>query len=338
MHSAPHVSWLIPLRDAAATLAEALAGVLSQEGAPPFEVVCVDDGSTDATAAALAALARADSRVRVVQGAGTGLVDALNLGLSHCRAPLIARMDGDDLVSPDRLRVQCAYLAAHPEVAAVGSRVRLLPRPLTAGAARLEAWLDDTLTPAQCLAARFIESPLVHPSMLLRHSALAQVHGWRDLGFAEDWDLLLRLLHAGHLVANVPKVLLHWRDRPERLTRTGAAYRAGQMVLLRAHHLAHGPLRARPFDLWGAGPTGKRLLRALEPFGKRPRRVLDVDPRKRVARGLAITPAAQVGPPPGSPHEPLLLCAVGAAGARESIRGALDPLGWVEGDSYLFCA
>lgn len=337
MNALPLVSWLIPLRDVAATLDEALAGVLSQEGAPPFEVVCVEDSSTDGTTERLAAWARADPRIHLVRGAGTGLVNALNLGLRHCRAPLIARMDGDDLVSPHRLRVQCAYLAAHREVAAVGSRVLLLPRPLTAGAARLQAWLDATLTPAQCSTARFIESPLVHPTWLVRSSALAQLCGWRDLGFAEDWDLLLRLLAAGFLLANVPEVLLFWRDRPERLTRMGKAYRSDQMIRLRAHHLAHGPLRDRPFDLFGAGPTGKRLLRALELFDKRPRRILDVDPRKQLARGLAITSAAQVGPP-GSPLDPLLLCAVGAAGARESIRAALDPLGWVEGESYLFCA
>lgn len=338
MTAQPQVSWLIPLRDAATMLSEALAGVLAQEGAPPFEVVCVDDASTDGTLERLVALAQSDERLRIVQGAGTGLVNALNLGISHCRAPLLARMDGDDLVSPQRLRVQCAYLAAHPEVCAVGSRVLLLPRPLTAGAARLSTWLSATLTPAQCHAGRFIESPLVHPSILVRKCALLQVGGFRDLGFAEDWDLLLRLLHAGFLLANVPEVLLSWRDRPERLTRTGTAYRKEQMVRLRAHHLAEGPLRNRPFDLWGAGPTGKQLLRALEPFGKRPGRVFDVDPRKHVARDISITPAAQVGPPGCSPNDPLLLCAVGAAGARESIRAALDPLGWVEDETYLFCA
>lgn len=330
----PAVSVLLPARDAEATLAEALAGVLAQEGAPPFEVVCVDDGSRDGTGALLAAAARADGRVRVVRGAGTGLVDALNLGLGCCRAPLVARMDADDLVHPARLREQLALLAAAPQVGAVGSLVRLLPRPLTAGAARLEEWLDGLVTPQQCAHARFIEAPLVHPSITFRRAALEAVGGFRDRGWAEDWDLLLRLVEAGFQLAKVPQVLLWWRDRPERLTRTGAAYRAGRMVALRAFHLAQGPLATRPFDLWGAGPTGKRLLRALELHGKRPRRVLDVDPRKQLARGLRITPAARVGPPDGH----LVVCAVGAAGARETIRAALEPLGHREGQDFLFAA
>jgi cellulose synthase/poly-beta-1,6-N-acetylglucosamine synthase-like glycosyltransferase len=331
---APALSVLLPARDAAATLAEALEGVLAQEGAPPFEVVCVDDGSTDRTPAVLAQYAARDPRVRLVRGAARGLVAALQLGLSHCRAPLIARMDADDLVHPARLRLQAGFLTANPAVGAVGSLVRLVPGPLTPGLARLEAWLDSCVTPEECALARFVEAPLVHPSITFRRSALDVVGGFQDRGWAEDWDLLLRLAQAGYGLAKVPEVLLWWRDSPSRLTRTGPAYRPGQMVLLRAHHLAQGPLRGRPFDLWGAGPTGKKLLRALEPHGLRPRRVIDIDPRKQVARGVPITQASQVGPPDGA----LVLCAVGAAGARETIRAALLPLGYREGPDFLFAA
>ncbi len=330
----PALSVLLPARDAAATLSEALEGVLAQEGAPSFEVVCVDDGSTDGTSALLAGFAARDARVRVVRGAGEGLVAALQLGLSQCRGPLVARMDADDLVHPARLRLQTAFLAANPAVGAVGSLVRLVPGPLTPGLARLEAWLDACVTQEECALARFVEAPLVHPSITFRRSALDAVGGFVDRGWAEDWDLLLRLAQAGYGLAKVPEVLLWWRDSPSRLTRTGPAYRPEQMVLLRAHYLAQGPLRGRPFDLWGAGPTGKRLLRALEPHGLRPRRVLDIDPRKQMARGVAITPAAQVGPPDGA----LVLCAVGAAGARETIRAALEPLGYREGPDFLFAA
>ncbi|MBS2025578.1 MAG: glycosyltransferase family 2 protein [Deltaproteobacteria bacterium] len=331
---APAVSWLIPIQNAEDTLAEALSGVLAQRHAPDFEVVCVDDASRDRTPELLADFARADPRIRIIKGQGTGLVDALNLGFAHCTGDLVARMDADDLVSPDRLSLQCAYLRDHPGCAGVGSRVRLWPQPLTQGAARFQAFLDDTLTHEQLHAARFIESPLVHPTLTLRREVLQALHGWRDLGFAEDWDLVLRLLHGGHRLAKVPEVLLDWRDRPQRLTRTGSAYRAEQHMRLRAYHLANGPLKNRAFDLWGAGPTGKRLLRALESHGLRPRKVFDIDPRKHVARGVTITPGSDIRPPDGT----LLLCAVGAASAHESLRAALEPVGYREDDTYIFCA
>jgi hypothetical protein len=127
---------------------------------------------------------------------------------------------------------------------------------------------------------------------------------------------------------------LHWRDSPERLTRTGAAYSEESMFRLRAHYLARGPLRGRSFDIWGAGPTGKRLARELERHRLRPRAFYDVDARKRLARGRPVL-LEQDLPPAG---EALMVCAVGAAGAREEIRSALEAHGYREGTSFLFAA
>jgi glycosyltransferase involved in cell wall biosynthesis len=270
--------------------------------------------------------------VRVVRGEGWGLVQALNLGLAHCRGELIARMDADDLVHPDRLRLQAEALAKDASLGAVGSLVRCFPAPLSPGLARLEDWLNATVTAEECRNGRFVEAPLVHPSATFRREALAG--GWEDRGWAEDWDLLLRLCEQGWQLAKVPAVLLYWRDSPQRLTRTGAAYREESMFRLRAHYLARGPLRGRTFDLWGAGPTGKRLARELEAHGLRPRAFYDVDARKRLARGRPVLSERDL-PPPG---DALMLCAVGAAGAREEIRALLQARGYREGTHFHFAA
>jgi glycosyltransferase involved in cell wall biosynthesis len=325
------ISVLLPAKDASATLPEALRGVLAQRRPPPFEVVCVDDASADATPALLAA-AQTDPRIRVVRGEGLGLVVALNLGLAHCRGDLIARMDADDLMHPDRLRLQAEALAQDARLGAVGSLVHCFPTPLSPGLTRLQDWLNRTVTREQCRNGRFVEAPLVHPSTMFRREALGS--GWEDHGWAEDWDLLLRLVEQGWELAKVPEMLLEWRDSPGRLTRTGAAYGEDRMVRLRAHYLARGPLRGREFDLWGAGPTGKRLARELERHGLRPRFFYDVDRKKRLARGRPVLLEREL-PPPG---EALMLCAVGAAGARKEIRSVLELRGYVEGAHFLFAA
>jgi glycosyltransferase involved in cell wall biosynthesis len=336
------ISVLLPARNASATLHEALQGMLAQRGAPPFEVICVDDASTDATPSLLAEAARRDPRVRVVRGEGRGLVAALNLGLSHCKGGLIARMDADDLVHPDRLRLQAELMESDPELGAAGSLVTCG----SPGLARLEAWLNATVTKEQCRNARFIEAPLVHPSTIFRREALggasfardgqgeAWEAGWADRGWAEDWDLLLRLVERGWQLAKVPQNLLVWRDSEHRLTRTAPAYRFEQMSRLRAHYLARGPLRGRPFDVWGAGPSGKRLARELEAHGLRPRAFFDVDRSKQIARGHPVLREHEL-PPPG---DALMLCAVGAAGAREEIRAVLERRGYREGAHFLFAA
>src|SRR5439155_1302689 len=117
---------------------------------------------------------------------------ALNLGLAHCRGELIARMDADDLVHPDRLRLQAEMLAMDAALGAAGSLIDCIPRPLSPGMARLERWLNQTVTAEQCRNARFIEAPLVHPSATFRRDALQG--GWEDHGWAEDWDLQLRMV------------------------------------------------------------------------------------------------------------------------------------------------
>ncbi len=330
----PQISVLLPARNAAATLREAAGSMLAQVDAPPLELVLIDDRSTDATRDVATGVAARDSRVRVIDGPGEGLVAALNFGLTQCRAPLLARMDADDLARPDRLRLQHEWLEAHPRAGAVGTRVRMIPRPLTPGLARFEEWLDSVITEEECSAARFVESPLVHPSILFRREALDAVGGYRDAGWAEDWDLLLRIHAAGFTLGKVPELLLDWRDSPERLTRTGSVYRPERMVALRASFLSEGPLRDRAFDVWGAGPTGKELARALEAHGRFPDRFIDIDPRKKMARGKRVIQASELGPPEGK----LIVCAVGAAGARETIREHLLPLGYLEERDFLFAA
>ncbi|MCA1827026.1 MAG: glycosyltransferase [Myxococcales bacterium] len=317
------ISVLMPARNAAATLPEALHGLRNQRGAPPTEIVCVDDASTDATGTILE-----EANVEVVKGHGAGLVAALNLGLAHCKGDLVARMDADDLVHPDRLKLQAGMLAGDPSLGAVGSLVEC-DAP---GLKRLEKWLNQTVSKEQCRNARFIEAPLVHPSTTFRREALAG--GWQDNGWAEDWDLLLRLVEDGWELAKVPRQLLVWRDSPHRLTRTHDVYAEDRMFRLRAHYLARGPLKGREFDIWGAGPTGKRLARELEAHGLRPRTFFDVDRKKQRARGRPVLTEREL-PPPGSA---LMLCAVGAAGAREEIRSLLEPRGYAEGRDFLFTA
>ena len=109
MGTLPHVSILMPVRNEERFLAAALRSVAAQT-LTDWELVAVDDSSTDATPAILAEAARRDPRIRVLRPAERGLVPALNAGLAACRAPLVARMDGDDVSHPRRLASQAEFL------------------------------------------------------------------------------------------------------------------------------------------------------------------------------------------------------------------------------------
>lgn len=328
----PVLSVLMPVRDAAQTVGAALDSIAAQT-LGDFEIVAVDDASEDGTARVLAQAASRDPRIRVVHGPGRGIASALNAGLEICRAPLIARMDADDLAHPERFALQRAALDGDPRLAAVGSQVEIVPREkMTGGLRAYEAWLNAVIDPQSVERECFVESPLAHPASMIRARALREVGGFRSEGWPEDYALWLRLLAAGQRLANVPRVLLRWTDRPGRLTRVHPDYAAAAHLRLKAHFLARGRLALGRCILWGAGKTGRALARALFEEGVQVERFVDIDPRKigRAVRGAPVIPPEGLGPFAGVP----LVAAVGAKGARALIRAHLAAKGWVEVEQY----
>lgn len=307
----PAVSVVLPFRDAAATLGEALASLQAQTLAE-FECLLVDDGSRDAGRAIAAACAAADARFRLLD-AGGGLVAALTTGAAAARAPLLARMDADDLAHPQRLARQCAALAAHPEWSGVGCLVECFPAAAGAGMQRYVAWLNTLCTPAAIRDAIFVESPLAHPSVVLRRAALEAVGGYRDTGGPEDYDLWLRLVLAGHALGKVPATLLRWRDSPGRLSRRDARYHRQRFFATKLAHLPQALPPATPLQIWGAGPTGRAWARALRARDHEVRRFVDIAPQ-RWGRRLAGVPVARAGIPERDAG--FILIAVGTPGAR----------------------
>jgi glycosyltransferase involved in cell wall biosynthesis len=329
----PAVSILLPVRNEERFLPAALASLFRQTY-PDWELVAVDDGSTDSTPALLAETAGRDARVRVILRSAEGLVPALNAGLAACRAPLVARMDGDDVCHPRRLERQLAHLAAHPATGLVACGVRHFPRPqVRGGMAAYEAWQNALVDHDSILRNIYVESPFAHPSVLFRREIVERAGGYRQLAWAEDYDLWLRLARAGVRFARLPEVLLFWRDRPERLTRTAdycslAAFRA-----CKVHHLRQGFLReAAEVTLWGAGLEGKAWRQALATEGVRVGRWLEVDQRKI---GQRIHGAPVVGIEALRPGDGQVLITVGARGARDQVRAFAARARLTEGIDYL---
>lgn len=330
--SEPRVSLLMPVRNEERFLPAALASLMAQTE-KDWELVAVDDGSTDRTPAILAAAA-ADPRVRVFSNRTKGLVSALNQGLSECRSPLVARMDGDDIAHPQRLARQLAISAAKPDVGLVACSFRHFPRSqLKIGMLAYEAWQNSLISHEAIMNDIFVESPFVHPGILCRKEILTGLGGYRDMGWAEDYDLWLRMALSGVRFCRTVEPLLFWRDRPERATRTMDEYSADAFRRCKLHHLQGGFLKGvTDVILAGAGKEGRTWQRLLAESGIHVSLWVDVDPKKH---GRMLHGARVVSPQDVTPGSGKMLVTVGTRGARAGIREWAVRTGFIEMTDYL---
>ncbi|MFO0690145.1 MAG: glycosyltransferase family 2 protein [Myxococcota bacterium] len=334
----PRVSILLPVFDAGETLATALESIRRQREAR-WECVVVDDGSRDDSLAIARAAAERDPRIHVVARPHEGLVAALDAGAALCRAPLVARMDADDWMHRDRLALQCDLLDRERELDAVGCFVRSFPRAsLGQGDRRYEAWLRSLADPVAIWRDRFVECGIAHPTLVIRRARLAEL-AYRDTGWPEDYDLVLRLLAKGPRVGVVPRRLLGWRHGENRTSRRDPRYALDRFTACRAHYLARDFLGdRRDYVLWGHGQTGRALRRALEREGCTARAIVEVHPRRI---GQTIGGAPVVAPEAlahdSAPRLPLI-ASVAGEGPRAQIRTALTALGYRDGIDFVCAA
>ncbi len=180
--------------------------------------------------------------------------------------------------------------------------VRHFPSHSVAVGFRLyEHWLNSLVTHDEIKRERFIESPVAHPSVMVRREVLTEIGGWRDPGWAEDYDLWLRCFAAGVIFEKIDRPLFFWREHDDRLTRTDTRYSVPSFLRCKAHFLARGPLASfSKVILWGAGQTGRRMSKFLARGGRRDRRSRGHRP-KEDRRYAARDRGDLAGGSPGAP-------------------------------------
>lgn len=203
----PRVAVILAAYNAERYIVSAVRSVLAQTFTD-FELVIVDDGSSDNTLSLLRGVESSDSRVRVISRANTGQTQAAIDGINASSAPLVARMDADDLCKPDRLAKQVAAFDADPDLVLLGGAYDLIDakgRLLTT----VKQPLDNDALQKICLTGR---TPICQPLAMFRRDAYERAGGYDpQIRNAEDLDLWLRLGEVGK-IACLPNVLLQYRQ------------------------------------------------------------------------------------------------------------------------------
>jgi glycosyltransferase involved in cell wall biosynthesis len=334
--SVPAVSVLLPFRNAAATLDAAIASIVGQTYRD-WELLLIDNASDDESASIATDRSRRDERIQLIAEPAIGIAHALNAGLGHASAPLVARMDADDIAHPDRLAMQVAHMNGHPEIGVLGTRTRFETTVAKSSGMRwFVDWQNAILSPREHYLKRFVDAAIAHPTVMFRRELVDRFGGYDTGPVPEDHELWLRWMHNGVRIAKLPAALLTWNDHAHRLSRTHANYSRGAFFTTKAIWLAKWYLRKyrneRPVIIAGTSMMCRERARLLEAQGMRVDAFTDVRPRK--VPGYKWFAHERL-PPAG---EAFVISFISQRGTGDRIAGFLTGRGLVEGEDFILAA
>ncbi len=327
-----NISILMPVYNAASYLLSAITSLLKQT-INNWELIVVDDGSYDDSAAIVRAIT--DSRIRLLSIPHQGLVPALNLGLKHCRGDWAVRMDADDICHPKRLELLLSYAASKPEVEVWGSMVSIFPRAyLKNGMLQYENWLNSLKSHEDIRNNLFVECPIAHPSLMVRREVIMDTGGYQDRGWPEDYDLIFRLFQRGYGFSKIPRSLLFWRYHPAKTSLNDPRYDARNFFGIKYEYFKQIFPNKNDFIIIGFADTGKAWLKALLDDGFSVKYIVDLHPG-RIGHKMSGVPVIH---PDELEESGFFISTASVNGARDNVREWLAKLGFSEWDDFICVA
>lgn len=309
----------MPVFNGARFLKESIESILSQTHSD-LELIAVDDGSTDHTLDVLNSFN--DRRLIVLKKNHSGVIDALNMGIARAKGEYFARMDCDDIALSGRLETQAACMK-ETGADVVGGRVRVFADKgdVRDGLKKYEAWLNGLGTHEEVIRNIFLENPLASPTLFMRLKTIRKIGGYDAGVHPDDYNLTLKCFAAGLKFHIADKVILEWRDHPERMSRTAPELADQRFFDIKAKYFKNLHSNPdRPFVIWGIGRNGKNLFKAFERAGFP---IAGFTAEKKFIREKTLYDVP-VLPWDKWPKRAFFILAVATRGAREAIQSELS--------------
>jgi glycosyltransferase involved in cell wall biosynthesis len=326
----PELSVVLPFFNAEKTLKAAIKSILDQTFRD-FELLLINNNSTDASLQIAKTLSKADRRIHILNESKAGVANAMNCGLKNARGRVISRMDADDVAHPEKLEKQYNYLEENPSIDFLGSEVEYVPHIAeNEGFRRFVDWANSFHTPEEIALKQFIEIPVINPTIFFRRELYEKYGGCRDGNFPEDYEMQLRYLSHGAKMAKLPEKLLEWHDYSTRLTRTDERYSTEAFFQTKAFYFKQWSEQHNPFHptiwIWGAGRKTRQRSTFLLEHGLNIEEYIDIKKTKPDTLFYKELP---------EPGQQFIVSMVTNAGAGEKIRAFLQERNYVEGKDFL---
>jgi glycosyltransferase involved in cell wall biosynthesis len=230
-----------------------------------WELIIVDDHSTDETPALLLSFAEADPRIQCYQNQGKGIIPALQLALSKTQGEFITRMDSDDLMPENRLKKMVEAVTKSPEKTIVTGLVSYFSdQAVSEGYLTYEHWLNEVNIRNTQWKNVYRECVIASPNWMMRTDELKQMGGFDTLIYPEDYHLVLRWYQHDFQIKTIPETTLLWREHPARTSRNSAHYNQHHFFNLKINEFLRHDWNKQPLILWGTNPKAKITAQILD--------------------------------------------------------------------------
>jgi len=260
----PVISILMPVKNTQQFLTECLESIINQSETN-WELLAVDDHSSDESFSILNEYATRDKRIKVFKNNGNGIIAALRLAYSKSSGLLISRMDSDDIMDIDKLSVlKQNLIAAGKGSIAIGLVKYFSEKPLGEGFQKYEAWLNELTEKGSNFEGIYKECSVPSPCWMVFREDLDKCEAFIPNRYPEDYDLAFRFYLNKLKVIACHQVLLFWRDYSTRTSRTHIHYADNTFMTIKSHYflkLEHDS--NKNLVIWGAGDKGKSIAKKL---------------------------------------------------------------------------
>lgn len=260
----PLVSIIMPAKNAEPFLTECINSIILQ-GYKEWELLVINDNSTDNTFSILKKFDKKDDRISVLNNAGNGIIDALQTGYKSSKGELITRMDADDIMSPDKLNELQSLLQKKGKFHVATGLVKYFSeKELGNGYLKYEQWLNNLCLSNNNFSAIYKECSIPSPCWMMWREDFEKCGGFEHNTYPEDYDLAFRMYQNNLKVIGLGKVLHHWRDSDNRASRTDDNYKDNRFLELKTKYfLSTDYNHDVKLILWGAGKKGKEIAQLL---------------------------------------------------------------------------
>lgn len=258
----PRISIITPFKNAAPWIEETILSVQKQSFSD-WEMILINDHSTDNSAEIVTKIQKADSRITLIQNKDEGIIPALQLGLSLSKGEFITRMDADDLMPENRLQLMMDRILSSESKTVVTGMVKYFGNePISDGYLNYEKWLNDRVEKNDFYNQIYRECVVASPNWLVRKQDIMKDQIFQKLQYPEDYDMVFQWRENGYSIEGIEEVTLFWREHPDRTSRNSEIYQQDSFFRLKIDWFLRSE-STNNLVLLGAGTKGKKVAKQL---------------------------------------------------------------------------